>query len=320
MKKEMLPVVLCSILFFSCEKDNLQQGIDTNAELSTELEQLVASYEESLDGTNDFTLKGYQVFGEKDEITPTQEAETTASEEIINYLKAKVDLAKVTGYSKTARAEYPQPVPNIYSVGVFKTTTCGNNPEFIYFMDCEDGGYTNIENPTNQPFATKVDKNKNIEFHMCVVTGANLGGFGLGLSPIPNEVLFNPNVYFVERLHDNEDHDNKNNVLSDIKPDANGHIGISAFTANTLFAWVRDNRGSRTSLPYKYGVIDSNGTISLNIDDENGKNANFARSYELTHDSWNNATRTWVDCPKMQDIGDYYCYLAQTSLPLQTQE
>ena len=56
MKKEMLPVVLCSILFFSCEKDNLQQGIDTNAELSTELEQLVASYEESLDGTNDFTL------------------------------------------------------------------------------------------------------------------------------------------------------------------------------------------------------------------------------------------------------------------------
>lgn len=120
----------------------------------------------------------------KDETTPTQEVETTASSEIINYLKAKVDLNKTSGYSKTARIDYPKPYPTDYMVGVFKTTTCGNSPEFIYLMNCEDGGWTNISNPYKEAFATIVDHNGNIEFHMCVVRGANFGGFALALGPI----------------------------------------------------------------------------------------------------------------------------------------
>lgn len=298
MGKILLPAVLCSILFFSCEKDSLQQDIDKNAELSTELEQLVACYEESLDGTNDFTLKGYQVLGEKDEITPTQETETRASEEIINYLKAKIDLAKVSGYSKTARADYPKPVTNSYLAGVFKITTCGSNREFVYFMDCEDGGWTNISNPQNKPFATTVDKNKNIEFHMCVVGNASYDGYVLALSTV-EALLMNNRMTFIERYHDNEDHGNKNRVISGLIPDASGHLGPSVFSENTLFTWVSDGRGITPSLPFSYGVVSYStlGSIVLNIDDENGKNGNFARHFVIHNENPQNVYGQWENLP-----------------------
>lgn len=299
MKKMLLPVALCSVFFFSsCEKEGLRQDIDVDAELSTQLEQLIASYEESLDGTNDFTLKGYQRLDAKDETTPTQEIETTASSDIIDYLKAKVDLDKASGYSKTARMDYPKPYPTDYMVGVFKTTTCGNSPEFIYLMDCEDGGWTNISNPNKEAFATIADRNGNIEFHMCVVRGANFGGFALALGPI-YDMMDNLNI--IERFHDNEDHSPANSVISSVKPNAQGYIGPSNFSANTMLSWVADFSTRQNRLPFSYGVINESGKIEIGIDDENGSNANWARHFVVTRIPGMNETGQWETWPHYKE-------------------
>lgn len=255
-----------------------------------------------LDTTNDLTLKGYSIQNnEKDEITPSKDKETIASKEIVNYLKAKIDSEKKREVSKTA-IDFPR--PSSYMVGVFKTTTCGNSPEFIYFMDCEDGGWTNIQNNKNIPFATYVDKNKNIEFHMCMVTGANYNGFALNLSPIPGSILYNNNLFIIERFHDNEDSSNKNGIKSGQQPNASGYLGGSQFAKNTLFAWVKESSNRTISLGYSYGVIAENGEIEISIDDENKKNANWARSYDYSRTT-NIGPH---DLPYKQWVVGFYCW------------
>lgn len=181
-------------------------------------------------------------------------------------------------------------------IGIFKTTTCGNNKEFIYSMDCEDGGWTNISNPMGRTFATSVDGNANIEFHMCVVKGANYGGFGLGLGGI-DEVLLR-DLIIVERYHDNEDSDTKNNVISDVKPDAGGFIGPSRFDANTLFSWVWDQSARTYYLGYPFGIIAQDGEVVISIDDENKKNTNWARYSEHPY---NLNVMNWKEFPFKSD-------------------
>ena len=56
-------------------------------------------------------------------------------------------------------------------MGVFKVKTCGNYPELKVFMDCEDGGNTNINGALTDSRlpGTWSDKNKNITMTFCVV-------------------------------------------------------------------------------------------------------------------------------------------------------
>lgn len=280
-KKMLLLVAIGSFTLMSCENDVISPNVESEVNLSSDIDQLIANYESSLDEMNDFVIKGYVDMSEKDEANPTQQEETTASSEIINYLKANISYEKAMESSKMTRD-----VPGFlhYKVGVFKTTSCGNYREFIYHMDCEDGGWTNIDNPHNESFATFVDKNKNIEFHMCVVDGAYLGGYALCLSPIEVNILVNNNIMIVERYHDNEDSDNKNNVISDLKPAPDGSIGGSKFGNNTLLSWIYDPIGKGATQPYgiSYGVISDAGRVTINIDDENKSNSNWARYYDYS--------------------------------------
>ena len=296
-KKHLLFTFLCATtLFYSCDNDSTSI-IEPEIAAASSIDQLIASYELSLDEIDDYTLKGYTETTEKDESTPTQEPETTASAEIINYLKRKVDQTKLEAYSKTERNQlYPQPAS--YKVGVFKSTTCGNNPEFNYHMDCMDGGWTNISNPKKRPFATYVDGNGNVEFRMCIVQGANLGGFALALSPIPNNFLTQRSMLIVERYHDNEDSNNKNKVSGALTPNKDNYLGPSCFYDNTLFSWVEDH-GSGGYMPFAYGVITAIGDIEISIDDENRKNHNRARTIYYT----GNGPWSWKDYPYKEWVG-----------------
>lgn len=292
----LLFTILCTtILLYSCDNDTTTI-LEPEVSALSSIDELNSSYELSLEGMSDYKLKGYTEADNKDESTPTQEPETTASQEIINYLKEQVDQLHIEAYSKTAR-DFPMPAS--YQVGVFKTTTCGNQKEFKYHMDCMDGGWTNIINPKNRPFATYVDGNGNVEFRMCVVGGYNHSGFALALTPIPDNLLTERQMLIVERYHDNEDSNNKNQVSGDLIPRDNGQLGPSVFNDNTLFSWVEDH-GRGVSYDYKYGVIAQDGDIEISIDDENRKNHNWARRiyYISGRDPW-----SWEDCPYKEWVG-----------------
>lgn len=80
------------------------------------------------------------------------------------------------------------------------------------------------------------------------------------------------------------------------------------FTDNTLFSWIADYRGTRPLISYSYGIIDSNGSITINIDDENGKNKNYAQEYRLTQVPGGNSIREWVSCPELVNMGGITCW------------
>lgn len=288
MKKKFVLSILCSsTLLFSCDNDS-SSVLNPEAEMASSVEELKASYEMSLDKSDDCSLKGYVADKVKDEITPTKDEETVSSADIIKALKEELEKGREFAYSKTTR-DVPGPVS--YQVGLFKISSCGNAQEFIYHMDCEDGGWTSITNPKNRPFATFVDGNGNVEFHMCVAGGASYGGFALSLNPI--HISFMGNMTVVERYHDNEDTNNKNQVLSSYKP----HIyAPTQLGSNSLFTWVRDDSGKPYWLSYgTFGVISERGDVILAIDDENKKNKNWAHYNERS------TVLNWKDFPYRQD-------------------
>lgn len=142
-------------------------------------------------------------------------------------------------------------------------------------MDCEDGGWTNIDNPFNHPIASEVDRNNNIRLKFCIVPYGFYGGYTLHLGT-DNPRSFSSTSGMLERYHDNEDSNNKNNVESQ----PNGFIyGGTRFDKNSFFVWVEHSGPSR-NLGFKIGVIHNFGTIALNIDDENKSNSNWHRYYE----------------------------------------
>lgn len=286
-KKILLLSVLCSsTLLFSCDSES-SSVLNPEVEMASSLEQLTASYEMSLDRSDDCTLKGYLAEKIKDEITPTQDEETVSSADIIKVLKDELEKGRELAYSKTTRNV---PGPPDYQVGLFKTSSCGNSQEFVYHMDCEDGGWTNISNPRNRPFATFVDGNGNVEFHMCVVKGASYGGFALALAPISQYYM--SKMIIVERYHDNEDSKNKNQILSSYKPHVNAPTRLAD---NTLFSWVNDLSGAPNWLSFgDYGVITQGGDIIISIDDENKRNKNWAHYIERS------TVLNWTDFPYKQ--------------------
>ena len=290
MKKKViyLGLLASSTFLFSCENSSSFILEELEVSLTSTVASLEASYNLSLENSlSDFELKGYeQAKGMKDELTPTQEPETKASDDVISYTIAQIDKAQNTEYSKIRRSE-----PTFYYIGVFKVSTCGGWGEFIYSMDCEDGGWSNIENPQNHPFATIVDRNGNVEFHMCMIdNNYNINGYGLNLSFIPNYLL--RGAYILERYHDNEDHSNKNNVEKGPNgATGRGIFGGTVIDGNTLLSWIDPGpyQGG-LEIGWPHGVIHDQGDIIISSDDENKSNKNFVRyqdRIESTPFLWN---------------------------------
>lgn len=264
--KKIIFLCFCA-LFASCSSDEELQNIGTN-------EDVLASM------TNDYelVLKGYsldELKKEKDESTPTTQEETDAEPWLINALEKTAEETRASNYGKVrSEAKAYASVANM--VGVFKVDNCGGYREFVYDMDCEDGGDTKS---TGDIGATRVDGNGNVTFHFCLVPAGDYGGGTL--------LLYNytwnrreGNVDIILRHHDNEDHNNKNHIVD------NGGLtstGVSRFDKNTEFCWrFSDNPAQPLGIKYKVlrGKPWSPPEVippSLFIDDENGSNANTAR-------------------------------------------
>lgn len=249
-----------ALLSYSCTQDEILSP-EVRSSLNAELENVVSQYEESL----------------KDEQTPTTTIETLASPEVIKAIQDSIralNNSYMSGKVKTAALlDTGGPPPR---VGVFKVSTCGTYGEFVYLMDCEDGGWTNTEGNVGATFA---NGNKNIEFHFCLVPPADYNGGTLllttyGWAPIDGD------VDIVGRYHDNEDHGNTNKIMSSgggalLNRYFPGHCG---FDTNTLLTWRFSERKNGT-LPFQYGVLTNSFTVEdgkLNVDDENGGNENNA--------------------------------------------
>lgn len=260
--KQLFIIMGLSMLFYSCTKEDIQT-LDEKSMLSAELESVVNEFEESI----------------KDEQTPTTVEETVASEEVLKsiqdslknigsgYLSSKVKTYALLDEGRTRK------------VGVFKFSTCGSYKEFVYFMDCEDGGWTNTEGSVG---ATAADHNKNLKFHFCVVPYGFYNG-GTLLLTLSGWSKYDGDVDIVDRYHDNEDHDNKNNIdnYAGGTTENLDFPGYCTFGDNTMLTWRFSERKTVT-LPFQYGVLTNSFTTqdgSINIDDENGRNQNFARLF-----------------------------------------
>lgn len=255
--KNLFLVCGLSIVFYSCTKD--ESMIVENVTLDTELENVISEYELSL----------------KDEQTPSAEKETWASEEeraaIQDSIRA-LDNAYYTGKVKTYATLTNERTPK---VGVFKVSTCGSYGEFIYFMDCEDGGWSTTKGNVG---ATYAEGNKNIEFHFCKVPAAEYNGGSLLLS-VYNWLPQYGNVDVVERYHDNEDSKNKNKVIKGADFFDLTFPGHCSFSENTTFTWLFSERKTGT-LPFQYGVLTNSFTTedgTIEIDDQNQGNSNSAK-------------------------------------------
>lgn len=269
MKKSVLTCFCLLGTLFSCtESEYLNLPDGTEKTLSTELENVVNAYEASLKGYEDYS----QV---KDESTPSTEKEVFAEDWIIETVKDSILNSPNFSYSKTRTDATQVLALGPVKVGVFKYSTCGNNREFVYFMDCEDGGWTKTIGDVG---ATYADGNNNMEFRFCLVDPADYGG-GVLLLTTYGWISSHGEVDVVVRYHDNEDTRNENQVKD------NGGLygtGESSFTENTSFVWRFADK--KASLPFSYGVIanEFDGvslTRQLSIDDQNRGNSNFARVF-----------------------------------------
>lgn len=263
--KKIIFLCFCALLA-SCSSDEELQGISTNEK---ELADMINGYE--------LVLKGYsldELKKEKDELTPTTQEETDAEPWLINALEKASEETRVSNYGKV-RSEAKAYASIANMVGVFKVNDCRGYREFVYDMDCEDGGDTRS---TGDIGATYVDGNHNVRFYFCLVPAGNYGGGTLLLY----NYTWNPregDVDIILRHHDNEDHNNKNRIVD------NGGLastGVSRFDQNTEFCWRFSDKPVTPGINYK--VLRGKpwsppeaASPKLFIDDENGSNANTAR-------------------------------------------
>lgn len=264
---------LCfAILLASCSTLNEEVEVLTN--LSSELENVVTDYE--------LILKGYsleEINKEKDEVTPTTQEETIASPELLKALQDSLSKTLLPYDSKT-RTDTRADGASSPKVGVFKYATCGNHREFVYLMDCQDGGGTHSDGDIGATTA-----NGNVRFRFCLVDPGNYGGGTLLLYNYTWNGYVEGDVDVVMRNHDDEDKKNKNKIEN------NGGLsstGLSSFGRNTTFYW-RFSEQRTHNLGFKYGVIRNNAPkipealyLYIHTDDENGDNGNHATVWEHT--------------------------------------
>lgn len=236
--------------------------------LTAELENVINDYESNLKGYVDYN----QV---KDELTPTTEKETFAENWVIKAIQDSLSSRSEAFYSSKVRTDATQVLALApVKVGVFNAGSCSSYREFVYLMDCEDGGWTYSEGNIG---ASSVDGNGNVVFKFCLVDPGDYGGGALLLTTYrwaPGHGA----IDIVERYHDNEDSNNKNEIRD------NGGLwdtGASVFTENTLFVWRYAEK--RTNLPIRYGVLSDTPIPVLpsriHIDDQNQRNSNYARLF-----------------------------------------
>ena len=260
--KKIIFLCFCALLA-SCSSDEELQDISTNNE---ELANMINDYE--------IVLKGYsldELKKEKNESTPTTQEETDAEPWLIDALEKASEETKTSNFGKV-RSEAKAYTSIAKIAGVFKINSCGSYREFVYHMDCEDGGDTKSIGDIG---ATYVDGNGNVTFHFCLVPVGNYEGGALLL----HNYTWTPeegDVDVVLRHHDNEDHNNKNHIVN------NGGLtstGISRFDKNTEFYWRFSNNPTYTLTGFGVLSKPEQGPVlphQLFIDDENGKNANTA--------------------------------------------
>lgn len=263
--KKIMFLCLCALLA-SCSSDEELQDISANeGKLSPEeLENVINDYE--------LVLKGYtldELSKEKDELTPTTQVETEAEPWLIKAIQDSIARIQFC-YNNRTRTDAKAYSRGLAMDGVFKYETCGNYREFVYTMDCEDGGDTHSSGNIG---ATRVDGNGNVVFHFCVIPAIH--GFYGGVLAFYLPGL-DWNTHVVKRHHDNEDHNNKNHIVDNAGLSS---FGPNNFNSNTDFFWKISISGTPPKLPFKYGML-GNGVMepggALWIDDENGKNANHA--------------------------------------------
>ena len=258
---------LIGTTLFSCQQEYFGYGESSETNTLAQLDNVIESYES----------------GFKDELTPTKEPETQASDEIIQAIKDSMSISfDKTFSSKTRSITYGSTL-----VGVFKKTSCGPYGEFVYSMDCEDGGWSRVEGNVG---ATTADSNNNITFHFCIVSPleirANTGALML------TNYRYHPSygtVELVRRYHDNEDKGNRNAIINaGGLENLNGTVGDCVFGENTIFTWMFSyNRPwpTSTKLSISYGTLmgssSSEGSGRIHIDDENRGNKNWATRYGI---------------------------------------
>lgn len=268
--KKIIFLCFCALLA-SCASDEDLQDINTNEK---ELANMINDYE--------LVLKGYsldELKKEKDELTPTTQEETVAEPWLIKAIQdsiAKIQLS----YNNRTRTEAGAYTRAVAMEGVFKYETCGSYREFVYLMDCEDGGDTHS---TGNIGTTRVDGNGNVEFHFCVIPADYVTG---GVLAFYQPTYFYDDLWVVKRHHDNEDHSNTNHIKDNAGLTS---FGPTYFDKNTGFFWKITPASKSSKLTFKYGVL-GNAPLPIAvkntiwIDDENGKNANQA----IVWDKWNN--------------------------------
>lgn len=280
--KKIIFLCFCA-LFTSCSSDEELQSIGTNED---ELANLANDYE--------LVLKGYsldELKKEKDELTPTTQEETAAEPWIIKVIQDSISQLQFSSNNRM-RTDAGAYTRALNMEGVFKYESCGGYREFVYLMDCEDGGDTYS---TGDIGATRVDGNGNVEFHFCVIP-ANTVGNGVLAFYLPS--LLSEPISVVRRHHDNEDHGNTNYIRDNAGLST---FGPNYFNKNTGLHWIIYASGIKMSkrLPFKYGVIGKAPIVSTShnilwIDDENGKNANHA----IMWNKYNNPTGTDLPADK----------------------
>lgn len=296
------------ILMTACsQNDEITDEVNNSALAKAEM-----TYEQYLKG---YTLEELSL--PKDELTPTKQRETIADDELMKLLRDSLE----NTYSKTRVSTRGN--NNIYPyMGVFKVNTCGNYPELKIFMDCEDGGKTNINGglTNNKLPGTWVDKNRNITMTFCLVMNDQndfipyrLGALyfvGGNTSLITEKAKrlvknsINGGVEFLERWHDNEDHSNKNSIS--ITDPLNRHYGYgvndnhleyvpsptyAGGDKNTMLTWIfnLDFPIKQFNPGFSYGLLTqkaSEAQIKIYIDDENGSNANTGKLVMWGETGW----------------------------------
>ena len=275
------------VLMTACSQDNELIGEAENSALA----KVEMTYEQY--------LKGYtqeEVMAPKDEKTPTTTPETVADDELMKLLNDSLQ----NTYSKTS-----------------VSTRSGTFPEFIYYMDCEDGGWTDINGKPTEPRlpGTWVDGNGNIWMSFCLVMADNNYDFipfhtgalyfhggnarhiaenGKKLCHAAAHPEIPGGLEFLERAHDNEDNNNINGfniinqqsydyIMEDFFPDWTPRP-TCIDTKNMLLTWII-NKGfpiKQFNPGFSYGVLSLEKTdIKISIDDENGKN-----NYRMTVAQW----------------------------------
>ncbi|CAG9871411.1 hypothetical protein ACNONS_08470 [Bacteroides xylanisolvens] len=259
--KKIIFLCFCALLA-SCTSDEDLQDINTNEK---ELANMINDYE--------LVLKGYsldELKKEKDELTPTTQEETVAEPWLIKAIQDSIAQIQFS-YNDRTRTDAGAYTRAVAMEGVFKYETCGGYREFVYLMDCEDGGDTH----SSGIGATRVDGNGNVEFHFCVIPAS--------LSPRGGTLVFyQPDIKkhtVILRHHDNEDHNNKNHITDNA---GLASFGPCYFDKNTGFYWKMTGNPGAGKVPFNYGVLTkyfAPGPTAIGvlwIDDENGKNANRA--------------------------------------------